>query len=160
MNPCHPTAPLLQSPSTRHSWFLLYPFPNGSDSCSLPRAGFQFPHAEVSLHSLLQSQSQACLGRAAAMLPGHGSAARWVTLLCLSWALTGTLGDRKEGTESQGSDYELSSITCGRACGEGASSAIFAQRKLQLICGGSRSALRNPPGRVRTQGHTSHYFLV
>lgn len=91
MTPYHPTTPLL---STRHGWFPLYPFPNGSDSCSLHWARFQFPHAEVFLHSLLQSVSQGCLGRAmlpaTALLPGGSPC--WPLV-----ALTSTLGTgRKE----------------------------------------------------------------
>lgn len=73
----------------------------------------------------------------------------------------GAAAEGVEGrNESQDSDFEQSNTARGRARGQGASRAIFTQRKLQLICKGSGSALGNPAGRPRTQGRTVHYFLI
>lgn len=72
----------------------------------------------------------------------------------------GRRGGGRKKQESQDSDFEQSNTARGRARGQGASRAIFTQRKLQLICKGSGSALGNPAGRPRTQGRTVHYFLI
>lgn len=67
-------------------------------------------------------------------------------------------GAAAEGVE--GRNKSLRTQILSRARGVQASRAIFTQRKLQLICEGSGSALGNPTGRPRTRGRTVHYFLI